>query len=126
MQKYIKELEIRNKKLESDNEGLRAMEYENQYYTHPRGEIKTEIEMLRRDRISNLVEINRLEREKHAQYLQLSEANEQVRALKVTKPLSKNTRPQFTMKALNQDNINGLWVTSQIAHANRTQSTNAR
>ena len=102
------------------------MEYENQYYTHPRGEIKTEIEMLRRDRISNLVEINRLEQEKHAQYLQLSEANEQVRALRVTKPLSKNTRPQFTMKALNQDNINGLWVTSQIAHANRTQSTNAR
>jgi hypothetical protein len=52
------------------------MEAENQYYTHPRGEVKTELEMLRREKISNLVEINRLEQKSHAQYLQLSEANE--------------------------------------------------
>mgnify|MGYP000902019609 CR=1 FL=1 len=115
MEKYIKELETRNRKLNSDNESYRALEAENQYYTYPRGPVKTEVEQLRRDRISNLVEINRLEQEKHKLYLQLSESTEQIRALKVMKPTAKNTRPQFTMKCLNQANINGIWDQSKKA-----------
>ena len=126
MQKYIEELETRNRKLKNDNDSLRAMEAENQYYCHPRGAIKTEIELLRKEKISNLVEINRLEQEKHSHMLQLSEANEQIRSLRVMKPTSKNTRPHFTMKALSQSNIDGLWVQSQIAHANREKSPDSR
>ena len=69
MKKYISELEERNRKLQADNEHLRALEHENQHYVYPRGEISTELELLRKEKISNLVEINRLEKERYHLYL---------------------------------------------------------
>ena len=115
MQKHIEELEERNRRLQTDNDTLRAMEDENQYYCHPRGEIKTELEMLRKEKIANLVEINRLEKEKLGLKIQLAEAEERIRALRITKTTSVTKKIRFTRDGCNQTNLDGIYAKAKKA-----------
>ena len=83
--------------------------------------VKPELQRLRREEISNLATINRLERENKSLRLQVSAQEDEIKYLKINKKASQKPKPSFGRDGLTQPNIDGLWDKAQHAYSDRIQ-----
>ena len=126
LEKHIRELEARCAELNRQNESLQAEVDEADHYCYQKGSIKTELEELRREKISSLVTINKLSAENHGLKMQLSHAEDTIKGLRMSKQGKKKQEIRFTKDALTQANIDGLYAKAEQAHFERIQPQNAR
>ena len=96
------------------------------HYCYPRNSIKPELEELRREKISNLVTINRLTSENRNLHMKLSYAEDTIRGLKMSRKKTKEFRPEFTKDEVKQEHFDNLYVIAKKAHEQRSRSVSPK
>ena len=132
LRKYNLELEERVAGLSRRAESQQAEIDEATYYIYDHGAIKTELEQLRRTKITNLVEINRLTSENVKQGMELCHAEESLRVMQQNqKKTNQIHQPDHRMEPVpdrataTQTRINHLWQGTSVGYRSGSRSQQA-